>query len=312
MSDSSNSCFSESKTKTNVHVAEEELRAKARNRYIFDVFRDYTCPTTCVLGQDCKTPLTFKAITEEIDFFWGDSDIELSTTQRRKAIVAKLFAAYQRNDKMEYFAFPVGKTIGTHLRVCEATYFQIIGHNKTTMWRKSETLVKSVMKNGDMSIVNNTTFLDDILKLRKQTKDPSEKLSRPQFESCQTFITWFGKNNGSTSPNEGEEDLCVLPFEKLAQLYEEYRFQCEKESESPASKSTFGRAYSALRKENVVRFSRGKGTFPTCDICNNANDLLANARKDKMANKVRDLIVKLKVKLSDIHNHDVNYLYCYS
>ena len=180
------------------------------------------------------------------------------------------------------------------------------------MWRKSETLVKSVMKNGDMSIVNNTTFLDDILKLRKQTKDPSEKLSRPQFESCQTFITWFGKNNGSTSPNEGEEDLCVLPFEKLAQLYEEYRFQCEKESESPASKSTFGRAYSALRKENVVRFSRGKGTFPTCDICNNANDLLANARKDKMANKVRDLIVKLKVKLSDIHNHDVNYLYCYS
>jgi len=62
----------------------------------------------------------------------------------------------------------------------------------------------------------------------------------------------------------------------------------------------------------VVRFSRGKGTFPTCDICNNANDLLANARKDKMANKVRDLIVKLKVKLSDIHNHDVNYLYCYS
>jgi len=172
MSDSSSSCFSVSQNKTNVHIAEEELRAKARNRTIFDIFRDFKCPTTCVLGQDCKSPLTLKAITEEIDLFWGDSDIQLSTTQRRKAIVKKLFAAYQRNDQNEYFAFSVGKTIGSRFRVCEATYFQIVGRNKTTMWRNSEKLVKTVMKNGDMSIVNNTSLVEDMLKLRKRKRRP--------------------------------------------------------------------------------------------------------------------------------------------
>jgi len=310
MSESDNSSInSAAPNRANLHVSEDELRATALRRSIFEIFKDYKCPTNCVLGHDCKLALTMKAVTEEINSFWGDIKIPLSTKQRRKAVVEKLFSSYRRNEKSEeYFAFSVGKTIGTHLLVCEATYFQIIGHSKTSMWRKSEALVKNVMKNGDVGIVNSATYVDEILKLTKQTKDPSEKKCRSQFESCRTFITWFGVNNGSTSPNEGEEDLCVLPFEKLAQLYEEYRFQCEKDNENPASKSTFGRAYSALRKENVVRFSKGKGTFPTCDICNNANDLLANARRDNLATKVRDLIVKLKVNKSDIQTYAD---YCY-
>jgi len=87
----------------------------------------------------------------------------------------------------------------------------------------------------------------------------------------------------------------VLPLETLAQFYVEYCFQCEKEGNKPACKETFRVSYLKLKKEGLFKFTRGKGTFPTCDICNNANDLLANSKSSKMSTQVRDLIMDLKV-----------------
>ena len=41
-----------------------------------------------------------------------------------------------------------------------------------------------------------------------------------------------------------------------------------------ASKETFRKQWSLVYKTGQVKLFRGKGTFPTCDISNNANDML--------------------------------------
>ena len=141
-------------------------------------------------------------------------------------------------------------------------------------------------------------FLDNIMQAMHQSRDVSEKKSRRQSENCTAFIKWYGKIYGSQSPNEGEEELLILPFETVSQLYEEYLYTCRNENSSnPASKSTFKRSYTALKKQGLVRLTRGKGTFPTCDICNNANDLLANT---KMSPQIRELIVQYKVRTNKL------------
>ena len=80
-----------------------------------------------------------------------------------------------------------------------------------------------------------------------------------------------------------EEDLHVVPFESIAQLFNEYQMNCKYDHLHPqdcAGKETFRKARIGLHKLKRVRFVRGKGTFPTCDICNIANDMLSNTKGD--------------------------------
>ena len=176
-------------------------------------------------------------------------------------------------------------------------YLHVIGMNPTRMWKKSKTCVEKLLSTGEYDQFNSKSgFLDVALKAMQQTKHSSERKSHIQMERCELFIQGFGKQNGSLSPNPGEENLIVLPVETVAQLYIEYFFQCEKDKiNNPACKETFRVAYSKLKKEGLYKLTRGKGTFPTCDICNNANDLLANNKKLNMATSIRDLIMDLKV-----------------
>lgn len=285
-----------------VRTSEESLRINALQRPIFNIFKDFHCSSTCKFGRCCKQTITMVAILEELKSFWGDTSIALRTNQRRKKVISKLFSAYQRDVKTlasdgSSFAFSIGTTIGQQLRVCENTYLHVIGHAKTPMWLRLKTAVQDLMNSGDYANLDSKSgFDDEVMKMIKQTKDPSEKKSRNQTESCIEFIEWFGKNNGSFSPNEGEENLVILPLETLSQLYTEYCFQCEKESRTTACKETFRVAYLQLKKGGKYKFARGKGTFPTCDICNNANDLLASSRSTKMSPQVREMIMKLKVR----------------
>lgn len=282
----------------NFHSSEDHLREVALQRPVISIFNGYKCPPSCSLGGSCVTSLAFVSVVEELQCFWGDTSVSLTTTQRRKKIISKLLSAYHRNKESKtYFVFSVGTSIGQDRRVCESTYLKVIGLGKTNMWRRTKSQVLKVIENGEFENFNSKGgfFIDEVLQAIRQTKAPSEQKSRHQSESCTNFIKWFGKLNGSLSPNEGEENLVVLPLETLAQFYVEYCFQCEKEGNKPACKETFRVSYLKLKKEGLFKFTRGKGTFPTCDICNNANDLLANSKSSKMSTQVRDLIMDLKV-----------------
>jgi hypothetical protein len=73
-------------------------------------------------------------------------------------------------------------------------------------------------------------------------------------------------------------DVSILPFETVADFYNEYTDHCAGIGMQPqtiASLRTFEREYTKLKLN--VRMLRCKGSFPTCEVCNNANDLLRNA-----------------------------------
>ena len=281
--------------------SEFTLRTTALQRPIYSMFNNFKCPPSCRLGQNCQAKISLMAILEELKSFWGDSNLELTTSTRRHTIITNLLAAYHRSTKSSsdeassQFAFNVGASIGHDHRVCEQTYLHVIGHEVTRLWRKCRVNVQKLMDSGQFDNLNQKGgFVDRVEEAMNQTKDPTEQKSREQSESSKQFIQWFGNLNGSKSPYDGEDNLTILPFDTLAQLYLEYCFHTEKEKTTQASKTTFGNVYKALKKQGLYRFARGKGTFPTCDICNNANDLLSDKT---MSIEVRELIVQLKVEL---------------
>jgi len=279
--------------------SDEFLRNFALQRPVISLFQNFKCPSTCSLGGNCKNSVAAVAITEELNSFWGEASTACSTTYRRKAIISKLLASYHRDDKQSYFAFNIGSSIGQGRRVCENTYLEIIGISKKNMWLKAKVKVIQLLNSGLYDQLSSKSgFEDVVLKAIQQTKHYSETKSRKMSEQCEQFIQRFGQVNGSKSPFPGEENLTVLPVETVAQFYTEYWLQCTKECNSrrkPASKETFRKTYYRLKKEGLYKFTRGKGTFPTCDICNNANDLLANSKSNNMTASVRDLIMDLKV-----------------
>jgi hypothetical protein len=84
-----------------------------------------------------------------------------------------------------------------------------------------------------------------------------------------------------------------LPYETLPEFFAEYLAFCNAEQLNPSSyakKETFRRVFKGMSKE--FRLIGAKGSFPTCDICNNANDLLRNLKIRDQSH--REIILKFK------------------
>ncbi|KAJ1387535.1 hypothetical protein B484DRAFT_409877, partial [Ochromonadaceae sp. CCMP2298] len=95
------------------------------------------------------------------------------------------------------------------------------------------------------------------------------------------------------SPYEGKEDLDVLPYEDVKSFYDEYRSHCTATDVYPteiAGKTVFQEAFA---NEQNIRLTGCKGSFPTCEICNNANDLLRDKGK-RYTMEQREIIIKYK------------------
>jgi glutaredoxin-related protein len=275
----------------NLRTSENEFRSKACHRSITQIYELFKCPKSCAYHGECKNLFSASNMVKEIKFFWGDEAAPLSTSERRSKIIQKLLTSYHRTAQSAVeFLFTVGDI--DSVRVCESAYLNLIGHPKSNLWSRSKDKIIEQMKNGSYSDIS-CLKVDAIEKAMKQKKDVSEVKSRAKYEHCFNFINWYGEKFGSTCPID--EHVVVLPFETLAQLYVEYKFQCGQENVRPASDETFRQALNALRKNGTHRFMRGKGSFPTCDICNNANDLLAGSQVSKLSAKVRDMIVQMKV-----------------
>jgi hypothetical protein len=234
-------------------------------------------------------------IIEEMESVWGKADKPSpSTSVRRRIIAKKLQSAFYRSlvptDSIT-FVFTVAKDSGA--KVCEASYLNIIGHPYSSLWKRiKRTISQSVIAGNDAL---SDEKLEELLKTRKA---PSEVRSKIKFENAQHFIEWWSNLHGSASPNEGEEDLRILPFETLSQLFHEYQTTCTNENTDRnvvAQRETFRTAWVDLYRKKKCRFTRSKGTFPTCDICNNAADMLTSSRTSKYSQLERNIIISYLV-----------------
>jgi hypothetical protein len=70
----------------------------------------------------------------------------------------------------------------------------------------------------------------------------------------------------------------VAPFADYASFYQEYQHYTVANNDPPeklAGETTFREAYKSLRADGIRKL-KARGHMNTCEICNNANDLLKN------------------------------------
>jgi hypothetical protein len=123
-------------------------------------------------------------------------------------------------------------------------------------------------------------------------KSAKETKRSRKWMSAQSFLTWiveiyFGETlatkEGANNDNS-VKNIKILPYEKLAQLYEEYGIYCKVNhvSEADIAKETLFREVYDFMKDRKdgpqLRLLGCKGAFPTCDVCNTANEMLRNKK----------------------------------
>lgn len=92
-----------------------------------------------------------------------------------------------------------------------------------------------------------------------------------------------------TCPTSSE--VMCLPYEDVKQLFSEYRAHCHTNlihSSAVAGEQTFRKAFKSF---DNIRLIGCKGSFQTCDICNNANDMLKSKRYN---NEQRKIVLQFK------------------
>ena len=158
----------------------------------------------------------------------------------------------------------------------------------TARQRCKKELLSSYSRNNGLITEVELKDLDAAIKM---TKSNSEMRTRKKSNHALSFLQYLTKFYASLSPNEGEENLRVLPFETYSALFTEYKAYCETndvDTSMRARKETFRLVWKEFYSNGNVKLSRGKGTFPTCDICNNANDMLSLS-KSKPGQRNREI-----------------------
>ena len=232
---------------------------------------------------------------KELEYYWG-GDIKADPTtmsERKVRLVDKMrrsVTKVQHKDGKSSIelVFSVGKS-----ELCEKIYLAVIGVNASTMWNKVKHKLVWLKENG------NNLSEEDVAEIEAWTKcnkDPSERTKKVKQDHAIAFIRNFALLYGSTSPYPGEENLKVLPFENIKQLYDEYYALCKTDAVRnvlQAGREWFRQAWKKLYALKEVKFTRGKNTFPTCDICNNCNDMLALSRSVRYSRRQREIIFKV-------------------
>jgi hypothetical protein len=157
--------------------------------------------------------------------------------------------------------------------VCESAMLQLLGLQRTPnisdaikSWRNARMLV-SRSKTNKMDDIECQTEFEAIKKEFSK--------SRPKFDHALKWITTiadrFAERNASG--DIVESDVLILPFQNLTSLFIEYEYRCSinyTPVELRASKTTF---FEAFKSQTKIRMARCKGSFNTCEVCNNLHDL---------------------------------------
>ena len=100
----------------------------------------------------------------------------------------------------------------------------------------------------------------------------------------------------------GCDKLYILPHRHIGEFYKEYDDYCKErniDTTKRGKRSTFGRAlrlFGELNPETKLHFSRCKGHFQTCEVCNKADDLMKNTRMTEAQRNVYRQVKRLHLK----------------
>ena len=242
--------------------------------------------------------------------YWGSVDSPPPLNQERKRKNEKLFELAVYDHQLDEFKFNISQEAGVKEFVCENAFLKICGistrDNKSEapdLWKAARKARRALLRQDD---------------LEPEPDVPLLGWDSPKFNDSLSYLKIIvGKFRdiiGKAAPISGCETnpdaaarsgVMIVPHESITQLHEEYK--CYRASqnfdpESIAEYPTFKKAYHQMEKEGHIRLLGCKGSFPTCDICNNCNDLLRNANRK---NRPEDLGVILNFKRAHLSQQEL-------
>lgn len=273
----------------------------ALKNYAFDMPRMSIgrCNSDCGFGGNCVGQTTIDEMAAMVIDFWDESDCEAPSSQTRRLKVLNILrSGFKANDGT--FEFYAGCKEKDNRRVCEAGFLILLGISNSPNASKAPGQWKRMKK-----YISSGKYAAGI----EYKSQAEEKLMKAEnkgnkMKSALTFIEYFAQEFGDTIPGaEGNEiiipltitnnkllfhilgggkNVYVAPFVDLKSFWEEYCAYHAHQQTPPsdvAALSTFCAAFNVLSETKGIKKLKAKGTFNTCEICNNASDLLKNKSK---------------------------------
>jgi len=217
----------------------------------------------CPYGGRCVNETTIGDLEALRKKMWGGLTVEAPTAKQRKHfIIEVLQASYNKAENK--FQFIAGGNAGNYHLVCEAAYMILLGVSKN----RNASDCSWQWKNAKKAILG---FIPEKVstKLNKHSK----------LDSANTYIEYITSKLADTSPFANQEKDLIIPYYDIKTVYHDYqRYQINTNKKSDTvSLSTFRRAFESQKH---IKLLGSKGSFHTCEICNNALDLLHDESKD--------------------------------
>jgi hypothetical protein len=178
----------------------------------------------------------------------------------------------------------IGSSSSKQYRVCERAFLYIVG-----LLRESSAKLPDAWTNAKKEVEDPHSV--EIKKMINQTRAPHYNVKA----NIKSFLKYLGDKFSDYSITAGQEKVKILPYETIAQVYKAYtEWEGVEEEERVCSISYFKET---LREEaKMYRLMRCRGSFPTCDICNNADDMISDRRLTPAMHDIAFLYKKLHLR----------------
>lgn len=217
---------------------------------------------TCPFGGKCINATTIGELKSLRMKTWGGLMEQAPTAKQRKNFIYDILQA-SFNKAENKFQFIAGGSPGNYHLVCEAAYLILLGISKS--------------RNASDCSFQWKTAKRRVLGLEKETI-PLKLHKQEKLDSAVTYIDHVTTKLADTSPFPGQDKTLIIPYYDVQSFYNDYtRHQVLVNAEAETvSVSTFRRAFES---QTNIKLLGSKGSFHTCEICNNALDLLHDESK---------------------------------
>ena len=182
----------------------------------------------------------------ELEEFWGSAAEDAPSMSNRKEKMAQALMSAIKYGIMEaatdkpILRFKIGTVQDSTKRgavekprilVCEEAYISIVGCPNAGAWKA----MKNKLMNYTWS-ADGKDQAEELAALLRQTKDSKEKHVSQKAITSRLFIEYLAEFCSDTSPLGQYEEIRIVPFEKISQLFHEYtvtmRYDNEKDCNS--------------------------------------------------------------------------------
>ncbi len=221
--------------------------------------------------------------------YWNDESSPAPSSSVRAELNRFILEdAYDKHSNT--FRFTVG-CAGKRREVCEAGYLILLGlSNKTNaseapqQWKSIKTALLRKL-NGDLTeehpqrvsyglkAKSAVSYIDYCVDIQLCDTTPTAG-NIHMFHNCLIDL----KKNYALFKYTGMEKILVVPHETVSSYHREYVLHHAATGGLPgelAGLKTFQRVFYSMK--DSIRLVRCKGAFNTCEVCNNANDLLRDS-----------------------------------